>query len=170
MAADAKIIKGKGLDSELEGITLSDLLNVLDGTIAAQGRILILTSNTPEALDSALIRAGRIDRQVHMPEMSEACACSIFKRMFAKSLDDEKIAALAGQFASKLPERLITAAEVQGFLLDHKGNPSGVVTDVDRWAAALVTTKKKGQNIIKDSDSKSPSGGSSTTAVNSETS
>ena len=43
------------------GITLSGLLNALDGVISTPGRILIMTTNHPEVLDDALIRPGRCD-------------------------------------------------------------------------------------------------------------
>lgn len=42
-------------------LTLSSLLNLLDGILETPGRILIMTSNYPENLDKALIRPGRID-------------------------------------------------------------------------------------------------------------
>ena len=44
-------------------ITTSDLLNYIDGIIASQGRILVMTTNYPEKLDRALVRAGRVDRR-----------------------------------------------------------------------------------------------------------
>ena len=44
-----------------EKITLSFILNILDGILETPGRILIMTSNYPEKLDSALLRPGRID-------------------------------------------------------------------------------------------------------------
>jgi DNA polymerase III delta prime subunit len=42
-------------------LTLSCLLNLLDGVLETPGRILIMTSNYPGTLDKALIRPGRID-------------------------------------------------------------------------------------------------------------
>ena len=48
-------------ESEQEKLDLSFLLNLLDGTLEASGRILIVTTNFPERLDRALIRPGRID-------------------------------------------------------------------------------------------------------------
>jgi hypothetical protein len=48
-------------ESEQEQLDLSFLLNLLDGTLEASGRILIVTTNFPERLDRALIRPGRID-------------------------------------------------------------------------------------------------------------
>jgi len=45
-------------------ITLSGLLNVLDGVGAGEGRILVATTNYYDRLDEALRRPGRIDLQV----------------------------------------------------------------------------------------------------------
>jgi len=44
-----------------DAVTLSFLLNLLDGVLETPGRILIITSNFPEKLDKALVRPGRID-------------------------------------------------------------------------------------------------------------
>ena len=40
---------------------LSGLFHVLDGVAETPGRIVIVTTNHPEMLDSALVRPGRID-------------------------------------------------------------------------------------------------------------
>jgi SpoVK/Ycf46/Vps4 family AAA+-type ATPase len=48
-------------EDEKEVIDLSFLLNLLDGTLEANGRILIITTNFPERLDRALVRPGRVD-------------------------------------------------------------------------------------------------------------
>lgn len=49
------------LEPEMEGMTLGDLLNSIDGVGTGTGNILIITSNKPECLDPALLRPGRID-------------------------------------------------------------------------------------------------------------
>lgn len=46
---------------ERPGVSLSGLLNAIDGLAAREGRILFITSNCPEKLDPALLRPGRID-------------------------------------------------------------------------------------------------------------
>src|SRR5262249_56964143 len=48
------------------GVTLSGLLNALDGVSSREGRILFLTTNHPEKLDPALVRPGRVDRKVEL--------------------------------------------------------------------------------------------------------
>lgn len=112
------------------GVTLSGLLNALDGASASEGRIVIMTSNHPEVLDSALIRPGRIDKRVLLPEMSRTSARRIFKRMYSHS-DVEDLEELAEIFASKLPEGQIVPAQLQGFILDHMDDPRKAVNDVE---------------------------------------
>jgi len=45
------------------GITLSGLLNVIDGVGASEDRVIIMTTNNPDNLDKALMRPGRVDRK-----------------------------------------------------------------------------------------------------------
>ncbi len=47
-----------------KGISLSDLLNAIDGVASYEGRVLVMTINCLEKLDEALIRLGRIDFKV----------------------------------------------------------------------------------------------------------
>ncbi|QDS68916.1 hypothetical protein FKW77_008232 [Venturia effusa] len=150
IAATTSAVRGSAEAKALEGITLSDILNVLDGTIAAEGRVVILTTNTPEILDSAMIRAGRIDRQVALLAISKASASRIFRRMYLTSNVnyDEQIFKLADSFANRLPDSSITAAEVQGFLLEHRHCPEQAVEMVEGWSAALVKAKENGKNIL----------------------
>lgn len=46
-------------------ISLSGLLNAIDGVASSEGRILVMTTNKPKELDPALIRPGRVD--MHIP-------------------------------------------------------------------------------------------------------
>lgn len=52
---------GNDATSSTPGITLSGLLNSLDGVATPHGLITILTSNRPGVLDPALMRPGRVD-------------------------------------------------------------------------------------------------------------
>jgi ATP-dependent Zn protease len=52
--------------SKDDKITLSFILNLIDGLRETPGRILIITSNDYESLDPALIRPGRIDLTLEM--------------------------------------------------------------------------------------------------------
>lgn len=48
-----------------KGVTLSGLLNALDGITTPHGLFTVLTTNTVDALDAALIRPGRVDVVEH---------------------------------------------------------------------------------------------------------
>lgn len=51
-------------------ITLSFILNIIDGIRETPGRLLIITSNNYKSLDSALVRPGRIDYTLEMKNAS----------------------------------------------------------------------------------------------------
>lgn len=52
--------------SKSRDITLSNLLNILDGVNTFDGRIIIFTSNYPDTLDDAFLRSGRIDLRIKL--------------------------------------------------------------------------------------------------------
>ena len=66
----------------LESISLSGLLNAIDGVASHEGRVLIMTTNKPESLDDALVRPGRVDRQVAFAHASSTQAGELFHRMY----------------------------------------------------------------------------------------
>lgn len=69
----------------VESISLSGLLNAIDGVASHEGRILIMTTNKPESLDEALIRPGRVDVQVGFKNATSAQASELFYRMYEMS-------------------------------------------------------------------------------------
>lgn len=64
---DGEPTTGNGTPAEpRKPLTLSALLNVLDGVISPDGLVVIATTNHPEKLDEALIRPGRFDFRLHL--------------------------------------------------------------------------------------------------------
>lgn len=57
-----------------EFVTLSTLLNCVDGTMALEDCIIILTTNHIDKLDPALIRAGRVDRILELEYLNRESA------------------------------------------------------------------------------------------------
>jgi cell division protease FtsH len=47
--------------------TLNQFLQLMDGVDSSTGIVFMAASNQPDVLDSALVRAGRFDRHVHVP-------------------------------------------------------------------------------------------------------
>ena len=72
-------------EEEKDTLDLSFLLNLLDGTLEANGRILIISTNFPERIDKALIRPGRIDMIVHF----QKCTLAVLNEMVSSFYDKE---------------------------------------------------------------------------------
>jgi chaperone BCS1 len=125
-------------------VTLSGLLNVLDGVSSQEGRILIMTTNHIEHLDEALIRPGRSDKKVHFKLADQNISTQLFHTVFKQlpnqkqsneECDQETVEGLARDFASKMPEQVFSPAEVLSFLLERKKSPYDAVSGVESWVA-----------------------------------
>jgi mitochondrial chaperone BCS1 len=198
--------QNRGGDSNGGGnsrITLSGLLNALDGISAQEGRLLFATTNRYHTLDPALTRPGRMDLHVEFRLASRYQARELYKRFYipdspeevaqggdegegegegdAASSDDsgyvtptkegegfddatsvasktavgheeappkyngtahsarapklsrKKIEELAEQFSARIPERELSMASLQGYLMSYKIRPLQAVDDVERW-------------------------------------
>src|ERR1700722_6345872 len=92
-------------------VTLSGLLNVLDGFQAPSGVVFAMTTNRVEKLDTALLRPGRIDYKLFLGRASDQQKVDLYRRFFPSASEPE-----AREFvdASRSAE---TMAEFQGLLL-----------------------------------------------------
>jgi SpoVK/Ycf46/Vps4 family AAA+-type ATPase len=132
-----------------EELTLSFILNLLDGILETPGRILIMTSNYPEKLDKALIRPGRVDinlcvsycdfymmkemflnfydmRRDDSDDVSESdSASSINSETFDFTFDIPENEMLDGKFAK------ITPAEMTQILCNHFTQPYDAYEELD---------------------------------------
>ncbi|KAK3381374.1 BCS1 N terminal-domain-containing protein [Podospora didyma] len=70
-------------------LSLSGLLNILDGVASQEGRVLIMTTNHIEKLDKALIRPGRVDMIVKFDRADVEMTASIFRAIFAPLEGDD---------------------------------------------------------------------------------
>ncbi|EHK99913.1 putative mitochondrial chaperone BCS1-B [Glarea lozoyensis 74030] len=64
-------------------ISLSALLNIIDGVASQEGRVLIMTTNHKDKLDEALIRPGRVDMTVEFNLASTSMLSTIFRGIYA---------------------------------------------------------------------------------------
>lgn len=98
-------------NANTNSVTLSGLLNVLDGFQAPSGVLFAMTTNHVEKLDSALLRPGRIDFKLFLGEASDQQKVELYCRFFPSASEPE-----AREFvdASRSAE---TMAEFQGLLL-----------------------------------------------------
>ncbi|KAF8506407.1 P-loop containing nucleoside triphosphate hydrolase protein [Hysterangium stoloniferum] len=132
-------------------VTFSGLLNVLDGVGSEEGKIFFATAsffrkttNHIDRLDPALIRPGRIDRQMQYKLTSRKQFHALFLRFYhaidvfnkatgAKANEKVDINKLAETFSEAIPEFEFSIAEIQGFLLGWKLDPIGAVDSIHTW-------------------------------------
>ncbi|KKY22653.1 putative mitochondrial chaperone bcs1 [Phaeomoniella chlamydospora] len=81
---------GRGANNDQQGISLSGLLNAIDGVASPEGRILVMTTNFPEKLDEALVRPGRIDLKIGFTLSTQQQMQELFLRMYISDRIVEK--------------------------------------------------------------------------------
>ncbi|KAK4152082.1 putative mitochondrial chaperone BCS1-A [Chaetomidium leptoderma] len=135
-------------------LSLSELLNALDGVSSHEGRLLMMTTNHLDHLDRALIRAGRVDKKIELPNADKDVMfrlfCMIFKQSEGDTLDpkrpaqdDETVERYARESATKTPEWEFSPAEIQSFLVEHRGSARVAVEKVQEWIERTRVEKSK---------------------------
>ncbi|KAL8357576.1 hypothetical protein RB598_002402 [Gaeumannomyces tritici] len=200
-----QLTPGRPMPAPIGGrLSLSGLLNILDGVASQEGRVLIMTTNHIEKLDKALIRPGRVDMTVHFGRADAEMTAAIFRAIYAPLEGDveapsttaasqispalskasaeelagvlaaaahkktaaeekeqqekarlraeavERVAALAKQFAAKIPGHEFSPAELQGFLMKNKRDPAAAVASAEDWVVA--TRKEKQQKELEEAE------------------
>jgi hypothetical protein len=145
---------------QLSRVSLSGLLNAIDGVAAPEGHILIMTTNKPEKLDEALVRSGRISVRVGFEKATGEQARDLFMRMYwheeersekdrsekgAQAKTDEYIhlEALAQQFGQLIPDNTFSPADLQDFLLIRRKDPQRPIDEVEEWKVKTVEERAK---------------------------
>jgi chaperone BCS1 len=100
----------KEVVADKSGVTLSGLLNALDGFYAPTNVLFMMTTNRIEALDEALLRPGRIDYKLYLGKATDRQKLELYRRFFPQTSEFEARAFLE-------TSRSETMAEFQGALL-----------------------------------------------------
>ncbi|KAF4946439.1 hypothetical protein FGADI_11196 [Fusarium gaditjirri] len=150
-----------------EPISLSGLLNVIDGVGAQEGRVLVMTSNHTENIDPALLRPGRVDFSVEFGLASSDTITQLFRLMYGTSYDEvgsiehaetteaseksvdttKSVAALAEEFTRLVPSLVFSPAAIQGYLLMHE-DPIGAVDAAGKWVEEQQRLMEKAKDDV----------------------
>jgi mitochondrial chaperone BCS1 len=122
---DCAFVARKAGEEKTNRVTFSGLLNAIDGVAAGEGRLLFATTNHPERLDPALVRPGRIDRQVKIGLADSDQARRLFLRFFPQAEPS-----LAEQFAAAIPEHQLAMSALQMYLIEHSESANDAVESV----------------------------------------
>jgi SpoVK/Ycf46/Vps4 family AAA+-type ATPase len=109
-------------------MTMSGLLNVMDGVNSSKGSIIFMTCNNMDKLEPAMLRPGRIDVKLHLDYAAPEQIEDTFWRFMG--IDDteessplseqekDKAKKHATEFLKMIPGHEITTAELQSFFID----------------------------------------------------
>jgi len=114
--------KGENIVSH---VTLSGLLNVIDGVFECKGRILIMTSNKPDILDEALIRDGRVDMRIYFGY----CDKKQIKEMYNIFFDKEEHKKIDDDDIKHIPEGIYAPAKISALFTRYRNNPEKVLEE-----------------------------------------
>ncbi|KAM5347549.1 hypothetical protein ACJ41O_007373 [Fusarium nematophilum] len=168
-------------------ISLSGLLNIIDGVAAQEGRVLVMTSNHTEDIDPALLRPGRIDYVIKFGLATSETAAMLFTQIYGalgvqvqRPEAEEKAVGRDGaatstslrsqalEFGKKIPDKALSPAAIQGFLLKHQDDPDGAVAAAEGWLQKALDHKDTDSSLPEqvsesgeDSEEEDESGGGS---------
>jgi SpoVK/Ycf46/Vps4 family AAA+-type ATPase len=122
----------KDRDKDDQGVTMTGMLNVLDGFQSPPGVITIMTTNRLDVLDDAIKRPGRVD-------LLEELSC----------LDDYQLRGLCEYFIGYVPEDLpkitpddgISSADIMGVVRKHLPDFENAGPDIVKFIEEKVLTK-----------------------------
>lgn len=109
-------------NDDVHKIDLSFLLNLLDGVLEMPGRIIIMTSNFPDVLDTALVRPGRIDIIAKFTCCSFDTIIKMLEFFYDTVLTDEQC-----KLIRQNSEFKITPAEMSRIMFENFGNIDGAI-------------------------------------------
>lgn len=101
-------------DNNLNTLTLSGVLNCLDGLYRNKGVMIFMTANNIDNLENALLRSGRIDYKLYFDYANEDQARQCFKHCFPDKMDQ------IDSVINHLKGKKYTLAMLQSFFFKNK--------------------------------------------------
>ena len=123
-AFEKKVEENKTKMDDSQKLTLSHILNILDGILETPGRIFIMTSNYPEKLDKALIRPGRIDSIVHFTKCTKEDIIEMIEKICDVSLGNDILFPDYVWSPAKVTQVIFENIESLSTIIDTLQNPT----------------------------------------------
>jgi mitochondrial chaperone BCS1 len=118
------------------GVTLSGLLNALDGFHAPANVLFVMTTNHIEVLDEARLRPGRIDYRLYLGKATERQEIELYRRFFPEASEFEAQEFVHGSRSAE------TMAEFQGLLL-------GLEQGREHWDLEVASSLRGGDDGVE---------------------
>jgi hypothetical protein len=101
---DGKSSQNNYFSTKENKLTLSFILNILDGLDENDGRILIVTSNYFDQIDKALVRPGRIDIKLEMTNATIETINELYNHYYHEDIPEE--------YKSRINDYVMSPAEI----------------------------------------------------------
>jgi chaperone BCS1 len=102
-------------------LSMSGLMNAIDGVVAQQGCLLFMTTNNIAMLPERLIRSGRIDVRCEFGLASTHQIAGLFRLFYGSERPEE------AEFVSLCPENTFSCSDVQSFFTSNKFSPAEAI-------------------------------------------
>ena len=151
--------RGAGGDSRVTERVISQLLTEIDGLMTLQNVLVIAATNRPDLIDPAVLRPGRFDRRVYVPEPTEEARLKILEiQTKDMPLDDSvsitDLARRMADYSGADIESVVREAAIHALrrstesstvtLADFEdalaGTSPSITPDMERWYADISKT------------------------------
>jgi transitional endoplasmic reticulum ATPase len=122
------LVPGRGMGYADSGVTervISQLLTEMDGIISLEDVVIIAATNRPDIVDPAVLRPGRFDRLIYVPEPEKDSRLEIFKiytkdMPLAKDVNLSQLALLTKKYSGADIEAICREAGLNALRNDMK--------------------------------------------------
>lgn len=100
------------MNKDDDPVTLSGLLNIIDGVLDGEGRYICASTNHIDRLDPALKRSGRFDVIMEMDKASSKIINEMYMNFYEKK-------SLVPEIIDKLPDRVLSQADIFNIFFEN---------------------------------------------------
>jgi ATP-dependent 26S proteasome regulatory subunit len=123
---DVKILE----DNKKSTLTFSGILNALDGVFNNHRRIMFMTTNKPEILDQALIRAGRCDMRKQFNFCNHDQIKELYRMFFEKDAPKGQI--------EQIKSFMYSPAHISAVFIRYRNEPETALLHLDDFEQKVV--------------------------------
>ncbi|CAD2222434.1 BCS1 N terminal/ATPase family associated with various cellular activities (AAA), putative [Angomonas deanei] len=138
---DKSIILMEDIDrafSAGSSVTMSGLLNALDGVGAQEGNIVFMTTNHVEKLDAALIRPGRVDLKVEIGLLDADQVRRMYLKFFPNATVDQQT-----RMTHQIKDLTMSAAQLQSHLFIQREDAEAAIRNLPQFIKDMKEFEKE---------------------------
>lgn len=136
----------KSNDSSKNSITISGILNVLDGIVTSDGFVAFLSTNFKNHLDPALIRPGRIDTVLHFGFAIKEQIYNLYKNFMGSSFTTDQFEVFYDRLQDYSKDSLTIGLLTQ-YLIPYIDNPQACLDNIAEMNRLIESSKTSSVDV-----------------------